>query len=92
MAAFDLVDRRGGSPVWVSLQAPSGWGKIRIVQEFFTQLSATRRGWPRAPERYWPSALVDSVAGGDKAHCKWLWRTFRGAVLRVLPLGLSCSG
>jgi hypothetical protein len=42
-----------GRPRWVDLEAPSGWGKTRIVQELYRELSAHRQG--EIP--YWPEAL-----------------------------------
>lgn len=53
VALFDRVTRTG-TPVWVSLVAPSGWGKTRIVHEFYARLAAERQ--PLAP-RYWPERL-----------------------------------
>lgn len=44
-------------PRWVSLEAPAGWGKTRIVQEFYGRLAVERQRTPR----YWPVSLVDAV-------------------------------
>ena len=43
------TDRR---PVWISLEAPTGWGKTRIAQEFYYTLAQSRQTEPA----YWPSA------------------------------------
>jgi tetratricopeptide (TPR) repeat protein len=44
----------GHGPKMVFLTSPVGWGKTRIVQEFYRQL-ATMQSMPQ----YWPSHLVD---------------------------------
>lgn len=36
---FDQVNERNES-CWVSIEAPSGWGKTRIAQEFYARLAA----------------------------------------------------
>lgn len=41
------------SPTWISLEAPSGWGKTRVVQEFYASIAA------RQKSEYWPSSIVD---------------------------------
>ena len=41
---------------WISLEGPSGWGKTRIVQEFFSKLSSTGQGKPP----YWPQSITET--------------------------------
>ena len=42
-----------GHPQWIALVADSGWGKTRLVQQFYQHLSAGQEG----PHPYWPAAL-----------------------------------
>ncbi len=53
LALFDRA-RREQRPVWVSLEAPTGWGKTRIAREFYSALAATRQTQPA----YWPPTIV----------------------------------
>ncbi|WP_146069983.1 tetratricopeptide repeat protein [Cryobacterium sp. Y29] len=56
LATFDQV-KRTSTPAWVSLEAPTGWGKTRVATEFFSQLAALRQ---QSPE-YWPSSILTST-------------------------------
>jgi hypothetical protein len=47
-------------PAMVVLVAPPGWGKTRIVQEFYRELAA---GQPDPP--YWPADLLTEAADGE---------------------------
>lgn len=58
VAAYDEV-AAGGPPLWVSIEAPSGWGKTRIIQEVYARLAADRQG---DTGRYWPTGLTGGVA------------------------------
>ena len=53
MDAFDRV-AESGRPEWWSLEANTGWGKTRILQEFYARLAAERQSGPG----YWPGSLV----------------------------------
>lgn len=53
LAVYDSVVE-AGRPVWVSLEAPSGWGKTRVVREFYGRLAA-RQSKPV----YWPRDIED---------------------------------
>ncbi|MET0828613.1 MAG: tetratricopeptide repeat protein [Microbacterium sp.] len=55
---LELFDRarRDRRPVWVSLEAPTGWGKTRIAREFYATLARSRQTQPA----YWPPAIVAS--------------------------------
>ncbi|MET0974489.1 MAG: tetratricopeptide repeat protein [Leifsonia sp.] len=55
---FDQA-RSDQRPVWVSLEAPTGWGKTRIAREFYATLARTRQTQPA----YWPPAIVSRQAG-----------------------------
>ena len=48
------------APAMVAYVAPPGWGKTRIIQEFYRRLAAQQ---PRPP--YWPAALVATPDGAD---------------------------
>ena len=52
---FDQV-RRDQRPVWISLEAPTGWGKTRIAREFYSALARTRQTEPA----YWPTTIVSN--------------------------------
>ena len=41
-------------PRWVSLEAPSGWGKTRVVREFYGRLAAQQE-----KPAYWPREIDD---------------------------------
>lgn len=47
-------------PRWVSLEAESGWGKTRLVQELFGRLAAERQSTPA----FWPASIPGAVVGG----------------------------
>ncbi|MDF2155750.1 hypothetical protein [Vibrio sp. CAU 1672] len=47
---YELV-KRSRRPVWVSLEAESGWGKTRLIQEFYSRLATTQTS------QYWPKTL-----------------------------------
>lgn len=51
---FEAV-RGGAGPRLVFLGAPLGWGKTRIVHEFYAHLSAVQS------EAYWPAAIVSDA-------------------------------
>ena len=50
---FDDVKSTGMSR-WVSLEAPSGWGKTRVGREFYARLAANQ-----AQPAYWPAVIAD---------------------------------
>lgn len=53
LALFDQA-RSDPRPVWVSLEAPTGWGKTRIAREFYAALAQTRQTEPP----YWPVTMA----------------------------------
>lgn len=62
VGVFDSVVSGHCGPIWISLEAPSGFGKTRIVQEFYSRLAATRQISPT----YWPSSLlIDDPGAGS---------------------------
>ncbi|WP_177419504.1 hypothetical protein [endosymbiont of Lamellibrachia barhami] len=50
---FDQVNERNES-CWVSIEAPSGWGKTRVAQEFYARLAA------RQEQHYWPATILEA--------------------------------
>jgi len=45
-------------PKWISLEAPSGWGKTRLIHELYRRLAAERQD----AGLYWPPSILDGVA------------------------------
>ena len=69
---------------WVSLEAPSGWGKTTIARDLFRRLAA------RQPDpRYWPDEIVDATLG-RKATNPLHVVPAPGAVPSFLWFGLRC--
>ncbi len=60
LCRFDEVSRTR-VPQWVPLEAPTGWGKSRIAQEFYGRLAAERQD----DGPYWPSSIVESINEDD---------------------------
>ena len=70
-------------PRWVSLEAPSGWGKTRVGRELYALL-ATRQSEPR----YWP----ELIEGPDRKTVEPLdYVTPPYALPEYLWWGISCS-
>ena len=44
-------------PQWVSIEAPSGWGKSRIAQEFYSRLAAEFQD----DGRFWPQTILGGL-------------------------------
>ena len=81
VALFDDVRDSGGSR-WISLEAPSGWGKTRVGREFYARLAGGQ-----SPPRYWPEVIADPnrkavVPTGDRQS---------GSLPDFLWWGVSCS-
>lgn len=47
-------------PIWVSLEAPPGWGKTRVVLEFYSRLAKSQED-----PAYWPSAIMSDEELND---------------------------
>ncbi|WP_440710190.1 tetratricopeptide repeat protein [Herbiconiux sp. YIM B11900] len=58
LASFDRA-KRDQRPVWISLEAPTGWGKTRIAKEFYRALAQSRQTEPA----YWPPAISTARSG-----------------------------
>jgi hypothetical protein len=54
-AAFSQVQADESRPRLVTLEAQSGWGKTRLVQELYTRLAAGQ-----AEPAYWPPSIVEA--------------------------------
>ncbi|WP_190288075.1 tetratricopeptide repeat protein, partial [Marichromatium sp. AB32] len=81
----------------VSLEAPSGWGKTRVAQEFYARLAA--REAESNPERYWPASILDTIpqarldqVGSRRKHVypKWVERT-PNALPSFFWWGIACD-
>ncbi|MBA3328786.1 MAG: AAA family ATPase, partial [Solirubrobacterales bacterium] len=76
-----------GSTAVVSLEAPRGWGKTRLVHEFYATLAA------RPGQSYWPLRLLEADARGSRTrHVVYPSRAMPpdGAVLPWMWWGISC--
>jgi tetratricopeptide (TPR) repeat protein len=60
LAAYDGVIA-SGSPRLVTLEAATGWGKSRIVQELYRRLAAERQR-----SAFWPPSILDAVAEAEQ--------------------------
>lgn len=79
-------------PRWVDLVAPSGWGKTRIIQELFRELSATHQ----EATPYWPPALLDPLDTSlsvldDRKVIRPLVRHLPGSLPTYMWWALTCS-
>ena len=61
VSAFDNIE--SGSSAWFHLEAPTGSGKTRIIQEFYRVIAADRQHNPA----YWPASIVDDCANDSTA-------------------------
>lgn len=85
VALFDGICA-SGEPLWVSLEAPSGWGKTRVGKEFYARLAARQR-----PPRYWPDAISDLTYDKRKVVTPERGRE-AGSLPEFLWWGLPCLG
>ncbi len=65
VALFDEVAATE-RPHWVSLEAPSGWGKTRVAREFYARLAARQAAPAYWPETIAPASDADDVASRRK--------------------------
>jgi len=83
-----------GTPIWVSLEAPSGWGKSRVVHEFYRRLAAKHQEEPK----YWPDSILAGVpeeelatAGGRRKRvAPQAWRRPANAIASWFWWGIAC--
>ena len=74
--------RGSGGVCWVSLEAPSGWGKTRVGRELYARLAASQ-----SSPRYWPAVI-------ESEHRKAVVPTGErevGSLPEFLWWGVSCS-
>ena len=76
---------RGRRPSWVSLEAPSGWGKTRVGRELYARLAARQ-----AEPVYWPAVIDDDSLGRKATHPTRFERPAR-SLPEFLWWGLACS-
>jgi len=88
----NLTDFRGDSRAClISLEAPSGWGKTRVIQEVY-KLIAERQSSP-----YWPHSIIPESEDDPVSRRKHLVPSFYGVARdrKVLPeffwWGLTCD-
>ena len=81
---FDEV-RASGESRWVSLEAPSGWGKTRVGKEFYAQLAKTQ-----SPPSYWPER-IDDTTHKERKGVSPVGDREAGSLPEFLWWGLSCS-
>lgn len=89
LSGYETVTRIG-EPVWFSLEANPGWGKTRVVQEFYARLAERQSSPP-----YWPPSIVGPEEVGITARRK-LVHPPRGkaagdAQLEWFWWGISCA-
>ncbi|MBO8087460.1 MAG: ATP-binding protein [Marichromatium sp.] len=96
LSVLDEVKTHGETRL-VSLEAPSGWGKTRVAQEFYARLAA--REAESNPERYWPTSILDTIpqarldqVGSRRKHVypKWVERT-PNALPSFFWWGIACD-
>lgn len=58
LALVDQVQALGEAR-WVSLEAPSGWGKTRVAQALYERLAA------RQTQAYWPATILEATAAAN---------------------------
>ena len=79
---FDDVKSTGMSR-WVSIEAPSGWGKTRVGREFYARLAANQ-----ALPAYWPAEIADTRR---KVTFPEVVERQAGSVPEFLWWGIACS-
>ena len=82
-----LVDLFGrvcdsGESLWVSLEAPSGWGKTRVGKQFYARLAAGQSLPP-----YWPATIADP----NRKSVTPVGERQAGSLPDYLWWGVSCS-
>ena len=70
---------------WVSLEAPSGWGKTRIGRELYAHLASSQE-----PPRYWPPVIDDPHLGRKATNPVRVDRE-AGSLPEFLWWGIACS-
>ena len=76
-----------GESRWMSLEAPSGWGKTRVGKRFYAELSARQT---KELPRYWPATLGETNRDDRKVVVPRGERE-EGSLPTFLWWGMSCS-
>lgn len=76
-----------GESRWVSLEAPSGWGKTRVGKRFYAELAALQE---KERPRYWPETLGETSRDERKLVVPRGKRE-EGSLPDFLWWGISCS-
>jgi tetratricopeptide (TPR) repeat protein len=89
LSGYETVIREN-RPAWFSLEANLGWGKTRVVQEFYARLAGQQSSPP-----YWPPSIVGEEEVGITARRKFVHppreKAARGAQLEWFWWGISCA-
>jgi hypothetical protein len=77
-------------PSWWSLEANTGWGKTRVIQEFYARIAGVQ------PEpRYWPPAILTPEENRVNVQRKRVHPPLTKAAVGATPSwfwwGISCS-
>ena len=75
--------REPEGPSWVSLEAPSGWGKTRVGRELYARLAARQ-----TEPQYWPDKIDNP---GRKAVAPEYFKRLAGALPEYFWWGISGS-
>ena len=81
---FDEVSSSGESR-WVSLEAPTGWGKTRVGKRLYAELAARQK-----PPAYWPASLGE-VSRGEHKVVAPKGKRQEGSLPEFLWWGIACS-
>lgn len=80
---------------WISLEAPSGWGKTRVLHEVYRELSKRQKS--DGIEPYWPASIIPESVTDTLSRRKRVVPPFQGRQRNpeMLPeffwWGLSCD-
>jgi tetratricopeptide (TPR) repeat protein len=79
---------------WVSIEAPSGWGKTRLIQELYQRLAA------RQEKQYWPYSILEATEHSTDDVMSKRKRTYpepksfnreKNALPEFMWLGVACE-
>ncbi len=90
LEAYDRI--RAGEPAqWIALEAPSGWGKTRLLRELYRRLAAHRQPEPH----YWPGDLfgadVPEEVGARRKRLVPEVEHTPGSLPAFMWWGIACS-
>ena len=85
---YKTCSEESHEPMWVSLEAPSGWGKTRVGLEFYERLAATQTA--NDEPAYWPDSIVDTELGRKATRPRDFVRPAY-SLPQYMWLGITCS-